>query len=167
MAGSSAPRTVGEIDWVDWTPTIRATLLFVIRDARVLLIHKKRGIGAGKINGPGGKIDPGETAIDAAVRETAEEVGIVATGVEEVGELRFQFLDGTAIHCAVFRADGYDGTPIETAEAVPQWFDLDAIPFDRMWADDELWFPHLLARRRFEGRAVFDVEELLDVDIEP
>lgn len=39
-----------------------ATLMFVIDEARgeVLLIRKKRGLGAGKINGPGGKIDPGK-----------------------------------------------------------------------------------------------------------
>ena len=36
--------------------------MFIIDEAKreVLLIRKKRGLGAGKINGPGGKIDPGE-----------------------------------------------------------------------------------------------------------
>jgi 8-oxo-dGTP diphosphatase len=31
-----------------------ATLLFAIRDNPVLCIRKKHGLGAGKINGPGG-----------------------------------------------------------------------------------------------------------------
>lgn len=158
--------SVDDVDWAAWKPTIRATLLFVIRHGEVLLIHKQRGLGAGKINGPGGKIDPGESARDCAIRETFEELRITATGVEEVGELRFQFLDRTAIECIVFRADGYEGEPTETDEAVPLWCCLDAVPFDRMWPDDELWFPHLLAGRRFEGRCLFDDDVLLDAAIE-
>ncbi len=157
---------VADLDWLAWQPTIRATLLFVIRDGRVLLIHKRRGLGAGKINGPGGKVDPGETALECAVRETREELRITATGVAEAGELRFRFVDGTAIDCRVFTATGYVGEPTETDEAVPLWFAVDAVPFDRMWPDDELWFPHLLAGRRFSGRCVFDGDELLDAAIE-
>ena len=66
-------------DWTTWTPTLRATLLFLVKDGQVLLIRKKRGLGAGKINGPGGKIDPGETPEQCAVRETQEELGITVT----------------------------------------------------------------------------------------
>ena len=62
------------IDWESWVPEIKATLMFVVRDFEVLLIEKQRGIGAGKINGPGGKIDPGETPLESAVRETQEEL---------------------------------------------------------------------------------------------
>lgn len=46
-----------------WTPDILATLMFVVQKGRILLIRKKRGIGAGKVNGPGGKFEPGETAL--------------------------------------------------------------------------------------------------------
>jgi len=158
--------TVHDVDWVAWEPTIRATLLFVVRHDEVLLIRKQRGLGAGKINGPGGKIDPGETARECAIRETFEELRITATGVDEAGVLRFQFVDGTAIHCVVFRADGYEGEPTETDEAIPLWCRVDAVPFDRMWPDDELWFAHLLAGRRFEGRCLFDGDQLLDAVIE-
>ena len=56
------------IDWSTWQPQMLATLLFIFRDGEVLLIRKKRGLGAGKINGPGGKIDPGETPEQCAVR---------------------------------------------------------------------------------------------------
>ena len=52
------------IDWTSWTGEILATIMFVIKDGQILLIEKKRGLGAGKINGPGGKIDPGETALE-------------------------------------------------------------------------------------------------------
>jgi len=35
-------------------------LCFLLRDGEVLLIRKKRGFGAGKINGVGGRIEPSE-----------------------------------------------------------------------------------------------------------
>lgn len=159
-------RRVADVDWDSWRPTIRATLLFVITDRAVLLIHKKRGIGAGKINGPGGKIDPGETALECAVRETREELCITATDVAEAGRLWFDFIDGMRIHCVVFRAGDFEGEPAETDEAIPSWYPLDAIPFGRMWADDELWFPHLLSRRPFEARCTFDGDILLDARVE-
>jgi uncharacterized protein YceH (UPF0502 family)/8-oxo-dGTP pyrophosphatase MutT (NUDIX family) len=154
--------TVGGIDWAHWEPQQRATLLFVVKDGRMLLIHKKRGLGAGKINGPGGRIEPGENALQAAVREAEEELRVRASGLTLAGELNFQFTDGLSLHCTVFRASGYDGEPTETDEAAPLWAPLDAIPYDRMWADDPHWLPLMLAGRPFRGYFVFDGDRMLD-----
>lgn len=41
----------------------------------------------GQISFPGGSLDPGETAIQAALRESEEEVGLDPSGVEVVAEL--------------------------------------------------------------------------------
>ena len=161
----SAARRVADIDWDRWQPRDRATLLFVLRDGQVLLIHKKRGLGAGKINGPGGRIEPGETARAGAVREVQEELGVTATGVSERGELAFQFVDGYSIHAVVFVANGCVGEPQETDEAIPVWVSTDRIPYHRMWADDPLWVPLLLAGQRFSGRFVFDGDRMLDHDL--
>jgi 8-oxo-dGTP diphosphatase len=153
---------VGQIDWRTWRPEQDATLLFVVLGGRILLIHKKRGLGAGKINGPGGRIEPGESAREAAVREVREELCIEATGVVRCGELCFQFRDGLGLHVTVFTADGYRGTPTETGEARPLWFPVDGIPYEQMWQDDPVWMPHMLAGRTFRGRFLFDESRLLD-----
>ncbi len=130
-----------DVDWSVWRPQERATLLFVIRDGQMLLIHKRRGLGAGKINGPGGRLDRGESPLQAAVREVQEELHITPTGIRPCGELAFQFTDGLAILVYVFTATDCDGAPEETDEATPLWTPLDRMPYDRMWADDRIWFP--------------------------
>jgi 8-oxo-dGTP diphosphatase len=153
------------VDWQSWQPRDRATLLFVVRRGRVLLIRKKRGLGAGKINGPGGRLEPGETVVECALREVSEELGVTALGAEQRGELSFQFTDGYSIHATVFLATECLGEPRETDEAVPLWTALDAIPYDQMWADDALWLPLLLSGRRFVGRFVFAGDEMLYHDV--
>lgn len=158
---SAPPRDFVPTDWSNWQPDLVATLLFVVRGGQVLLIRKKRGLGAGKINGPGGKLDPGETPEECAVRETEEELCVRATGVSEVGRLSFQFVDGMRLYCHVFRADGCLGEAQETEEAIPRWTPVDAIPFEEMWADDREWFHLLMARRRFQGYFDFDDDEML------
>ena len=159
--------SVAEIDWSSWKVTDTATLLFVVRGGEVLLIRKKRGLGAGKINAPGGRLEAGESPRECALRETQEEVGVIPTGVRERGELRFQFVDGYALHCHVFSADGCTGAAIETDEATPQWVPLAAIPYAEMWADDRLWLPMMLSGRTpFRGRFIFDGDTMVDHVIE-
>lgn len=155
------PTRFEDIDWAQWTPQERATLLFVHRDGHVLLIRKKRGLGAGKINGPGGRLDDGESPLACAIREVQEELRVTPTNVQPRGTLAFQFVDGYALFVSVFSAEGCEGEPQETDEATPIWAPFDAIPFDQMWADDRLWFPYLLSDRFFRGQFLFDDDELL------
>ena len=149
------------IDWARWKPTEYANLCFIIRDGRILLIRKKRGLGAGKINGPGGRLEPGETALAAAIRETQEEIGVTPTGIAEAGELFFQFLDGYKLHVTVFVANDCEGELIETDEATPIWTEIDSIPYGEMWQDDPYWLPLVLTHQRFRGFFVFDADHLL------
>lgn len=165
-AKRTIPRSINASAWHGWRATDRATLCFVIQDGRVLLIRKKRGLGAGKINGPGGKVDPGETVEQCAARETSEELLIEPTGLRHAGRLLFQFTDGYGIDVTVFRADGFSGVPTETDEAIPIWADLDQVPFQEMWQDDELWFPYLLSREPFVGRFIFEGDRMTDHHLE-
>ena len=160
MALNSTSQVVDRVDGANWRPKEEGTLCFVIQDGQILLIEKKRGLGAGKVNGPGGRLEKGETAEQAAIRETQEEVGITPTGVQWAGELRFQFRDGYSLHCTVYRASGWEGELMETAEAKPFWVRTDQIPYDRMWADDEQWMPRLLAGEKFLGWFEFDGDRM-------
>lgn len=147
--------------WTDWIPRERANLCFIVKDGRILLIRKKRGLGAGKINGPGGKIEPGESALDAAIRETQEEIGVTPLRMEERGVLHFQFADGYSLHCVVFMAEDLEGEPVETDEAAPMWVALDEIPYDEMWEDDRHWLPLALGGERFDAWFEFDGDAMI------
>lgn len=149
------------MDWNNWEPKERATLLFVVKGGQILLIRKKRGLGAGKVNGPGGRIEPGESPREAAVRETREELGVEAHDPSLRGELRFQFLDGYSLHCSVFLSSDCTGEAIETDEAIPMWTPLEAIPYDEMWADDARWLPGVIEGHTFRGEFVFDSDKML------
>jgi 8-oxo-dGTP diphosphatase len=150
------------MDWENWQPRERANLCFIVKDGRILLIHKKRGLGAGKINGPGGKIEPGETALESAIRETQEEIGVTPLEIEERGVLHFQFIDGYSLLCIVFLARDFEGELIETDEAIPMWFPSDAVPFGRMWEDDQHWLPQVLAGQHFKAWFLFDGDRMLE-----
>jgi 8-oxo-dGTP diphosphatase len=146
---------------VGWKPDMVGTLMFVVDAGKVLLIHKKRGHGAGKINAPGGKIEPGETAVECALRETLEEVGIKAIAPRLMGT--FKFVDQVSSQWLgyAFVATAYEGQPVETAEARPQWFEFERIPFALMWDDDQFWLPEILAGRAVTGEFLFDDGALL------
>ncbi|ADN01960.1 8-oxo-dGTP diphosphatase [Spirochaeta thermophila] len=154
-----------DVPWESLSFTERAVLCFVFEGERVLLIHKKRGLGKGKINAPGGRIEPGETALEAAVRETQEEVGLIPINPQECARLHFLFTDGYSLHGTVFRAFSYEGTLRETEEAIPLWSPVSSIPYDRMWEDDRLWIPHLLEGRYVEGFFIFDGDTMLDAHV--
>jgi 8-oxo-dGTP diphosphatase len=154
------------MNWSTWQPRDRAVLCFIVKEGRVLLIHKKRGLGAGKVNAPGGRIESGEGVVEAAVRETQEEVGVTPLGLEERGLLHFQFLDGYSLHCVVFTASDLVGEPIETDEANPFWSPVDAIPYDEMWADDRHWLPLMMSGREFAGYFEFDGEKMLSMKVD-
>ncbi len=160
-------KQLADLDWDTWQARDPATLVFVIRAGKILLIHKKTGLGRGKINGPGGKVEPGESPEQGAVRECREELGITVSNLEYCGQHRFQFVDGYSIHVWVYRTADFTGVPTETAEAKPLWVPLDEIPYEQMWEDDKLWLPMLLRGERFMSRWIFDGDKMLDYELKP
>ncbi|NWS38348.1 8ODP triphosphatase, partial [Probosciger aterrimus] len=128
------------------------TLVLVVQPQRVLLGMKKRGFGAGLWNGFGGKVQPGESIEEAARRELLEESGLTVNTLQKMGQITFEFVGNSELmEVHVFRADDFHGEPTESDEMRPQWFQLDEVPFSRMWADDIYWFPLVLQKKLFRG----------------
>lgn len=132
------------------------TLLYIIKDGRVLLIRSKRGMSKGKWNGPGGHVEDGESPADAAIRETSEETGVTPLGAEHAGFNEFYIGEECAMKAHIFVARDFSGEPKETDEGVPQWFPVDKIPLAGMWPDDSVWMPLMLAGKKFDGKFYYD-----------
>ncbi len=77
-----------------------------------------------------------------------------------------RFSDGLVLHCMIYLAHRFEGEPRETAEAVPLWFPVDALPYDEMWEDDRHWLPLLLAGKRFRGAVNVRGEHAVGQEIE-
>ncbi len=136
------------------------TLVLLFNDkGQILLWKKKYGLGKGYWNGFGGKIEDGETIRQAAIRELQEESGILMqeNDLELRAILKFNWL-----HNPVQNYDGivyvgkYIGDDfVETEEMLPQWWNIDEIPYEQMWEDDKYWLPSLLAWKYLEFQANF------------
>ncbi|XP_022125995.1 oxidized purine nucleoside triphosphate hydrolase [Pieris rapae] len=130
------------------------TLVFLRKDNKILLGLKKRGFGVNKWNGFGGKVEPNETILEAAVRELKEEscVDVKASDLQNIAHLEFTFEgDPTMMDVRVFSANVFQGEPKETEEMIPKWFELNALPYNDMWPDDNIWFPLMLSGKLFYG----------------
>ena len=151
-----------------------ATLCYPVRsdlplapDDELLMIHKRRGLGADLYNGPGGKVEPGETPRESAVRETREETGLDVGDLTKRAEFDFFFGEEHIFLCHVYVAREVRGTPETTPEAVPQWRSRGSVPYDEMWPDDELWLPQVLDGGTVRATFYFDDDgdELLDHEL--
>ncbi len=137
---------------------LKATLCFVFRDQprpAVLLGYKKRGFGMGKYDGFGGKLKDGEALLDAAQRELQEESGLLVDlpDLTPQGKITFVFPNKPVwdqeVH--LFVAQKWTGTPAESEEMKPQWFDLDDLPLHSMWDDSQFWISYILRRQSIEA----------------
>lgn len=137
------------------------TLLFLQKDDQVLLAMKKRGFGVGKWNGVGGKIEKGETTIQALIRECHEEICVTPLEYTKVAELTFNEIhesERKIMHVQVFICTAWKGDPVETEEMAPRWFNVREIPYNQTWSDDPFWLPKVLEGKRIKAEFTMDDE---------
>ncbi len=136
--------------------TVPQTLCLVYTQEQILLGMKKRGFGAGRWNGFGGKAKADETPEAAARRELLEEACLTPLDLKSRGVLAFEF-EGQAdiLEVKLFSCGHFNGEPKETEEMRPQWFALSEIPYKEMWPDDIFWLPLVLQGKNVEGKFLF------------
>jgi 8-oxo-dGTP diphosphatase len=139
----------------------------------VLLGRKKTGFGVGKVVGLGGHVEPEETAIQAAARETAEESSLIVA-VEDLREavnLTFRFPARPAwdMQVAVFVGDRFTGDAQESDEIAPRWYPIDDLPVQDMWDDNQYWLPQVLDGQRLRAEFEFadDCETVAKAHVVP
>ncbi len=138
---------------------INTTLLVIRKNGKILLAKKKRGFGAGKFNGVGGKLEENETPDQAMIRETKEEINIVPLNFCRVGYIEYNEImkgEHSLVCMHLYLASDYIGEPQESEEVVPAWFDENNLPWSQMLGDDIHWYKYMLAGKKFKAKFVFD-----------
>lgn len=105
-------------------PTIRvvAGALFDAR-GRVLIAQRPAGTHmAGRWEFPGGKIDAGETELDALRRELKEELGVTLREAERLLELSHDYPERRVELC-MWRVSSYTGIPLSLQAQALKWVD--------------------------------------------
>jgi 8-oxo-dGTP diphosphatase / 2-hydroxy-dATP diphosphatase len=146
---------------------ILLTLCIIHQGDSVLLGMKKRGLGEGRWNGFGGKVENGESIQEATARELEEEAGITPLQLYKLGILEFEFKgDPQILETHIFKCESYTGEVGESEEMRPQWFGTHEVPFDEMWKDDIFWFDYFLQNKKFAGKILFDEQDnILEMNI--
>lgn len=138
-------------------PTKKQTIVFIHENGKILLGMKKRGFGAGRWNGYGGKVEPGETPEQAAKREIMEEARIHTKKIEKYAIITFDLPKvDSFLEVHIFKSLQHEGEPKETEEMKPKWFDTKKLPYDEMWPDDKYWMPYFISGKKILAKFKFD-----------
>ena len=131
---------------------------------QVLLGRKLTGFGAGNIVAPGGKVDPGESALDAAVRELWEETALQVhpQDMQHRATVHFRFPARPLfdMDCEVFLAHIYSGVATASAELDAQWHYVSQLPTQSMWQDAQHWLPRIISGERFTATVIMAPDNL-------
>lgn len=116
----------------------------------LLLKEANSGVSKGKWNGPGGKIEQGETSEQCVRREILEETGLQLGHVEFIGQLTFKG-DDLDFLVDLYRSTDFTGKERDSDEGRLNWFGVDALPYASMWDDDKYWLTPLLCGIHFDA----------------
>jgi 8-oxo-dGTP diphosphatase len=143
-----------------------ATLCYIKSNGQTLMMHRiKRpnDMHAGKWNGLGGKLLPGETPEQCAVREVEEESGLRMIDPLLRGILTFPAFDDIEDwYVFVFVARHFTGDLIDSNEGVLAWIDDCQLLDLNLWEGDRIFLRWLDLNAFFSGHFIYRAGRLLE-----
>jgi 8-oxo-dGTP diphosphatase len=146
-----------------------ATLCYVRRDGQTLMLHrvkKVNDIHQGKWNGLGGKLNPGESPEECAVREIYEESGLHVRDPQLKGFLTFPaFAKDEDWYVFVFVVEDFEGELIDSPEGNLKWINNSDLAHLELWEGDAIFLPWLERRGTFSGKFIYHDGKLKTYDV--
>ncbi len=130
----------------------------------MLLRNKKQeDIHAGKWNGLGGKLLPGETPEECVIREVYEESGLMISEPSLRGILTFpEFSYGEDWYVFVFVANQFKGSLTDSEEGQLEWIKNEDLLDLNLWPGDYYFLRALKSGIFFSGKFTYKNKMLID-----
>ena len=141
-------------------PLLKMVVGYLVKDSKVLLGVRTRvsdGLGHLIASGIGGRLEDGESAEDALVREILEEIEVHVTGYQKVGHVICLSPHHPSWNLSVtyYLVTAFDGEPKKTEDIDPYWYPKNKLPLNDMWPDNQITVPLVLAGKRIAGSFLY------------
>ncbi len=146
-----------------------ATLCYLRNNNQTLMLHrvkKENDMHEGKWNGLGGKLEPGESPEECAIREVKEESGLDIRNPQFKGILTFPaFSKNEDWYVFLFVISEFSGTLIDSDEGILAWVDNDKLFDLPLWEGDKVFLKWLKKKPFFSAKFIYKNKKLLDYDV--
>jgi 8-oxo-dGTP diphosphatase len=146
-----------------------ATLCYLRRDGQTLMVHRIKKINdmhQGKWNGLGGKLEPGETPEECAVREIYEESGLTVHNPQLKGFITFPAFDDLEDwYVFVYLVTDFTGKLIDSPEGTLQWIHNSELKNLPLWDGDPIFIAWLDQPGIFSAKFSYHLGRLVSHDV--
>ncbi|MCK5133375.1 MAG: 8-oxo-dGTP diphosphatase [Candidatus Sabulitectum sp.] len=138
-----------------------AVLCYIRNNGKTLMMHRnsrQEDMHFGKWNAPGGKMEPGETPEECAIREVFEETALVVEHPRMRGVLTFPAFNGEEDwYVYVFTARKFTGVLKKSChEGDLFWIEDSNLMSLPLWDGDRIFMKWLDSNKFFSGKFVYN-----------
>ena len=146
------------------------TICFIQQGSKILLLNRERPAWMGVWNGVGGKLEEGESAREAIIREIKEETGI-SISVPQFKGIVSWIVDGVCVggmylYIAKLPLEEVFDTPVKTIEGILDWKEYEWISNPKnagLTSDIPKYIKHILLDESiYEHRCFYLNDRLVD-----